>query len=134
MVLDARDGDSAQVWVGSVVRTPGQSQVRIDSLEPITPQGIVVTDVAWNDQLKLFVIGRVLSGNSDNNVYEVQVDGSLWTPRQVINLPGSPDSITVSENVPAWVSVDGTVWTQTGGSWSNPGDKTTLGNNPTYLE
>jgi Lipoprotein LpqB beta-propeller domain len=134
MVLAARDGESAQVWVGSVVRTPGQAQVRIDSLEPITPQGIAVTDVAWNDQLKLFVIGRVLSGASENTVYEVQVDGSLWTPRQVVNLPGPPDSITVSENVPAWVSVDGTMWTQTGGSWSSPGDKTTPGDNPTYLE
>ena len=134
MVLSARDGESAQVWVGAVVRTPGQAQVRIDSLEPITPQGIAVTDVAWNDQLKLFVIGRVISGTSENSVYEVQVDGSLWTPRQVINLPGPPDSITVSENVPAWVSVDGTMWTQTGGSWSSPGDKTTFGHNPTYLE
>jgi hypothetical protein len=134
MVLTARDGGSAQVWVGSVVRTPGQAQVRIDSLEPITPEGIAVNDVAWNDQLKLFVVGRVLSSTHEYNVYEVQVDGSLWTPRQVINLPGQPDSITVSENVPAWVSVGGTVWTQTGGSWSNPGDKTTYGDNPTYLE
>jgi hypothetical protein len=133
MVLGARDGDSAQVWVGSVVRTPGQSQVRIDSLEPITPQGIAVTDLAWNDQLKLFVIGRVLS-TGETNVFEVQVDGSLWTPRQVVNLPGPPTSITVSENVPAWVSADGTVWTQTGGSWSSPGGKATAGENPTYLE
>ena len=134
MVLTAPDGGGAQVWVGSVVRTPGQAQVRIDSLEPITPEGIAVTDVAWNDQLKLFVVGRVLAGINDYNVYEVQVDGSLWSPRQVFNLPGEPDSITVSENVPAWVSVGGTIWTQTGGTWSNPGGKATFGVNPTYLE
>ncbi|MDQ2751295.1 MAG: LpqB family beta-propeller domain-containing protein [Actinomycetota bacterium] len=131
MVLSAPGGDSAQVWVGAVVRTPGQPQVRVDSLEPITPQAVVITDVAWNDSLKLFVIGRA---SGEDNVYEVQVDGSLWTPRQVVNLPGVPDSITVSENVPAWVSVDGTVWTQTGGSWSQPGDKSSLGDNPIYLE
>ncbi|PZS35798.1 MAG: hypothetical protein DLM58_03080 [Pseudonocardiales bacterium] len=134
MVIAARDGGSSQVWVGSVVRTPGQAQVRVDSLEPITPQGIVITDVAWNDQLKLFAIGRVLSRPGENNVYEVQVDGSLWTSRPAANLPGLADSITVAESVPAWVSVDGTVWTQTGGTWSSPGDKTTFGDDPIYLE
>lgn len=137
MVLRATEGGSAQVWVGSVVRTPGQAQVRIDSLEPITPQDIAITDVAWNDQLKLFVTGRALRNgefNGEFSVYEVQVDGSLWTPREPTNLPGPPDSITVSESVPAWVSVDGTVWTQSGGSWSSPGDKTTAGDNPIYLE
>ena len=133
LVLSASDGSSAQVWVGSVVRPPGQAQVRVDSLEPISPQGIAVTDVAWNDQLKLFTIGRVLS-TGDTNVYEVQVDGSLWTPRSIENLPGAPDSITVSENVPAWVSVGGTVWPQSGGSWGGPVSDPTLGINPTYLE
>lgn len=133
MVLTADDGGSAQVWVGSVVRTPGQAQVRVDSLEPISPQGIVVTDVAWNDQLKLFTIGRSRS-TGEANVYEVQVDGSLWTPRSVVNLPGVPDSITVSENVPAWVSVGGTIWAQSGGSWASPANETTFGTNPSYLE
>jgi len=133
VVLTASDGGSAQVWVGSVVRTPAQAQVRVDSLEPISPQGIAVTDVAWNDQLKLFTIGRVLSSRS-TNVYEVQVDGSLWTPRSTENLPGVPDSITVAENVPAWVSVDKTVWAQSGGSWAGPVTDPTFGTNPTYLE
>lgn len=133
MVLTASDGGSAQAWVGSVVRTPGQAQVRVDSLEPISPQGIVVSDVAWNDQLKLFTIGRALS-TGEANVYEVQVDGSLWTPRSIANLPGAPDSITVSENVPAWVSVGGTVWSQSGGSWASPDLETTFGTDPTYLE
>jgi hypothetical protein len=134
MVLSAQDGSGAQVWVGSVVRTPGQAQVRIDSLEPITPEGIAANDVAWNDQLKLFVVGRVLSGLHDFNVYEVQVDGSIWRASQVFNLPDQPDSITVSENVPAWVSVGGTIWKQTGGTWSQPGGTSNSGVNPTYLE
>ncbi|MFN2518755.1 MAG: LpqB family beta-propeller domain-containing protein [Jatrophihabitantaceae bacterium] len=131
VVLSAPDGTGAQVWVGSVVRT--SAQVRVDSLEPISPQGIAVTDVAWNDQLKLFTIGRVLS-TGEPSVYEVQVDGSLWTPRSSQNLPGAPDSITVAENVPAWVSVGPTVWAQSGGSWAGPRGEQTPGTNPTYLE
>jgi hypothetical protein len=131
LVLSAIDGRSAQVWVGSVVRTPGQ--VRVDSLEPITPQGVVVTDVAWNDELILFTIGRIVR-TGEANVFEVQVDGSRWTQRSVTNLPGTPDSITVSENVPAWVSVGGTVWKQSGGrAWSSPNSET-RGTNPTYVE
>jgi len=134
LVLSENDGPGAQVWVGSVVRPPAQAQVRVDSLEPISPQGIAVTDVAWNDQLKLFTVGRNV--NTDNaNVYEVQVDGSLWTPRSVVNLPfGVPDSITVAENVPAWVSVGGTVWRQSGGSWASPDTGTAYGIKPIYLE
>jgi Lipoprotein LpqB beta-propeller domain len=132
MVLNAGDG-SAQVWIGSIVRTPDQAQVRVDSLEPISPQAVAVTDVAWNDQLKLFTIGKVLS-SGQSNVFEVQVDGSLWTPRNSTStLPGPPDSITIAENVPAWVSVGKTVWVQSGGSWSSPDGETT-GTNPTYLE
>ena len=136
MILSASDGGSAQIWVGSVVRTPEQAQVRIDNLEPISPLGIRVTDVAWNDQLKLFTIGRELSSSHANvsNVYEVQVDGSLWTPRNIDKLPGAPDSITVSESLPAWVSVGGTVWAQSSGSWASPGRETTFGTNPIYLE
>ncbi|PZS16771.1 MAG: hypothetical protein DLM57_09680 [Pseudonocardiales bacterium] len=131
VVLTATDGGSAQVWVGSVVRTP--AQVRVDSLEPISPQEVVVTDVAWNDQLKLFTIGRVRS-TGESSVYEVQVDGSLWTPRSSQNLPGAPESITVAENVAAWVSVGPTVWRQNGGSWEGPGGESTPGTAPTYLE
>lgn len=134
LVLTASDGASAQVWVGLVIRAGPRAQVRVDSLEPISPQGIVVTDVAWNDELKLFTIGSV-PGSRDGHVYEVQVDGSLWTARSgTEDLPGAPDSITVAENVPAWVSVGGTVWAQSGGSWASPAGGQTLGTNPTYLE
>lgn len=132
LVLTANDG-SSQICVGSVVRTPAQVQVRVDNLEPISPHGVAVTDVAWNDQLKLFTIGRVVS-TGETFVYEVQVDGSLWTQRGVVNLPGPPDSITVSENVLAWVSVGATVWVQSGRTWASPNSETTPGSNPTYLE
>lgn len=135
MVVTAADG-TAQVWIGSVVRSP--AQVRIDALDPITPPGIAIKDVAWNDPLKLFVIGRVRGPSDEGNVYEVQVDGSLWTPRNITNLPQDPDSIAVAENQLAWVSAGTTVWVQRAGSWASPGVSPTSGEvhgtNPVYLE
>lgn len=130
MVLAQADG-TAQVWSGAVVRN--SVHVRVDSLEPITPLGIAVVDVAWNDQLKLFVIGRDIQSN-EANYYEVQVDGSQWTPRNITDLPGPPDSITVAQKVGAWVSVGGSVFTQRGRKWANPGNVPTYGTNPVYLE
>jgi hypothetical protein len=132
LVITAADG-SAQVWVGAVVRN--QAQVRVDSLEQITPQGIAIKDVAWNDALKLFVIGKVVS-SGETNIFEVQVDGSLWTPRNITGLPQAPDSITVAENQVAWVSALQTIWVQRAGSWASPGlaNGQTNGTNPVYLE
>lgn len=124
-------GQAAQVWVGSVVRT--SAQVRVDGLEPITPTKITIQDVAWNDPLKLFVIGRSQTSD-DTNVYEVQVDGSLWKTGTVQNLPYPPDSITVAANQAAWVSARGTVWVLRGGSWASPGVGVTSGTDPVYLE
>ena len=127
-------GSVAQVWVGAVIRTGDRGgQVRVDSLTPISPQDVTVTDVAWNDQLKLFAIGRAVS-NGESSVFEVQVDGSLWTSRGIGNLPQAPDSITVAENEVAWVSAGGTVWAQRAGSWASPGVGPTSGTNPVYLE
>jgi hypothetical protein len=141
VVFAAPDG-TAQVWVGTVVRS--QTQVRVDGLQAITPTGIAITDVAWNDPLKLFVIGRPVSSPSsptaravpigDADIYEVQVDGSLWTPRTVANLPQDPDSITVAENEDAWVSAGSTVWVQRAGGWASPGPGSTPGTNPVYVE
>ncbi|HEV7194189.1 MAG TPA: LpqB family beta-propeller domain-containing protein [Jatrophihabitantaceae bacterium] len=133
MVVTATDGTNvSQVWVGSIVRSA--AQVRIDGLEPVTPVGVSIKDVAWNDPLKLFVIGSV---NGDTNIFEVQVDGSLWTPRDVLNLPQAPDTITVAANQPAWVSAGTTVWVRRAGEWASPGPGTTNGTNgtdPVYLE
>lgn len=131
LVLSSVDG--SQIWIGSVSRNPQSAQVTVDGLEPISPQGIAVTDVAWNDQLNLFAIGHEVATNLAG-VYEVHVDGSLWTSRGTANLPGAPDSITVAENEVAWVSAGPTVWEQNAGSWSSPGGFETPGTNPVYLE
>jgi hypothetical protein len=134
VVIDAPDG-TAQVWIGAVVRTA--TQVSVDGLTQITPTGVFIRDVAWNDPLKLFVIGWADSSGTSGNVYEVQVDGSLWTPRTIANLPGVPDSITVAENEDAWVSAGSaseTVWVQRAGAWASPSNGQTPGVNPVYLE
>lgn len=131
VVLAAPEG-TVQLWIGSVIRSSGQ--VQVDNLEAISPIGVQLTDVAWNDELKLFVTGRYTTGEA--SVFEVQVDGSLWTPRAITGLPGAPDSITVAENVPAWVSAGETVWTQRGSSWVSPSAAAneTDGTKPNYLE
>ncbi|TAM90875.1 MAG: hypothetical protein EPN43_05115 [Jatrophihabitans sp.] len=130
LVVVAADGTS-QVWLGTVVRTP--SSVRVADLAPISPLGIDVTDVAWNDELKLFAIGHD-TRTLDAGVFEVQCDGSLWTDRGINNLPQAPDSITVAENVVAAVSAGGTVWVQRAGSWIGLNAAVTPGTNPVYQE
>ena len=126
MVIAGADG-SSQVWIGAVDRSG--TQVRVDGLTAITPVGIAIRDVAWNDPLKLFVIG-----SSSTNIYEVQADGSLWTTRTIPGLPQNPESITVAENQEAWVSAGQTVWVQRNGSWTSPGSGETPGVNPVYAE
>jgi dipeptidyl aminopeptidase/acylaminoacyl peptidase len=129
IALVLKTDDGSQIWIGSVSRNAQSGQVAVEDLEPISPQGISITDVAWNDHLNLFAIGR-----DPGNVYEVHVDGSLWTARGTSKLPQAPDSITVAEGKVAWVSAGGTVWSQTGDSWGPPGAGETRGENPVYLE
>jgi hypothetical protein len=119
-----------QIWLGSVVRTT--DSVQVSELKLISPAGVSISDVAWNDQLKLFAVGHNINGSA--NVYELQCDGSLWAPHGIPNLPAAPDSITVSENVVAAVSAADTVWVQREASWVSPRDGTTKGTSPIYVE
>jgi Sporulation and spore germination len=130
-VIATPQDDAGQVYIGSVQRNGDAVLV---NFQPISPNGVVVTDVAWNDELKLFLIGRYVAATDTPHVFEVQVDGSLWTPRSATNLPGLPDSITVAENAPAWVSVGPSVWVQRGSSWVSPVGEFTAGSNPVYVE
>ncbi|MGH8960936.1 MAG: LpqB family beta-propeller domain-containing protein [Jatrophihabitantaceae bacterium] len=135
LVIKADDGTS-QIWVGDVVRS--SDSVRVSGLSAISPLGIAITDVAWNDPFTLFAIGHEISSN-EGGVFDVQCDGALWLARGIGNLPQAPDSITVAENVVASVSAGGTVWVQqTGGSWASPTSGSTTygasGTNPVYLE
>ena len=134
LVIAGKSGPTSQVYVGTVDR--GSGQVSVDALTPISPVGVHIDDVAWNDTRKLFLVGSLPSG--DARIIEVRVDGSLWTASSAPQLPGVPDTITVAENQPAWVSVggvDGSVWEQSGGSWISPNDPgQTVGTSPVYLE
>jgi hypothetical protein len=130
VVLRNPSGD-AQVYIGAVVR--GSAQVRVADLAPISPQGIAVRDVAWNDQLKLFAIG-VDSRTGGWGLYEVQCDGSLWTLRSNSGLPQAPESLTVATQSLAAVATGGTVYQQHGGSWQALVGDETRGSNPVYVE
>ena len=131
LVIATEKTTTSQAYIGTLDR--GSGQVQVDALASISPEGVHVDDVAWNDPVKLFLIGTTQT--VDARIIEVQVDGSLWTARGAPQLPGPPDSITIAENLPAWVSVDGSVWQQSGGSWISPNDPgQTLGSQPIYLE
>ena len=130
MIVVGPNGVS-QVWVGSVIRL-GET-VRIDSPQPITPAGYAFTDVAWNDDTTIYMIGHDPSQNS--GVWSVEVDGSSLQARPSIGLPQAPDSITAAPGggLPAWVSAAGAVFKGTS-DWEGPNRGTTLGTKPVYLE
>jgi hypothetical protein len=131
LVVAADDG-SSQVWLGTVVRST--NSVRVSGLFAISPLGIAISDVAWNDPLKLFTIGKEIS-SGDPSVFELYCDGSFWTSRGIGNLPQAPDTITLAPTVVAAVSAGNTVWEQQGGTWvSVTGAGTTDGTAPIYVE
>jgi hypothetical protein len=135
LIIKAVDA-SSQVWIGTVVRTAGGASV--ESLEPITPIGLTLTDVAWNDLNTLYTIGADPTRVGGYGIWSVQVDGSLLTPRSTAGLPSAPDSITTSQAGLPWVSANNTVWEQRGSetSWTAPGANpgTTLGTSPNYQQ
>lgn len=122
---------SSQIYIGNIVRNT--DQVSVNGLTPISPQGVAVTDVAWNDQLKLFATGRDLINHFDE-VYEVQCDGSNWNTRGTGGLPGAPESVTAASGSVAVVSSGDTLWQQQGSTWESLLTGENLGTNPVYSE
>jgi Lipoprotein LpqB beta-propeller domain len=124
-----------QLYIGAVIR--GAGQVRVGALgEPISPEGVVVTDVAWLDAFKLFAIGY-LPGSQDPRTFATGSDGTDWTNSTLGNLPapGRPDTVTAATASTVWVSANGYVWKLTGTSWVSPGTTgQTPGTAPIYLE
>jgi hypothetical protein len=131
IVVSGAKASSAQLYVGSIVR--GAGQVRVDALQPVSPEGVVVRDVAWLDSFKLFAIG-FLSAGHDPRTFETGVDGTEWTNLGIGNLSPPPDSVTVTTAANVWVSSNGYVWKQSGTQWVSPGPTgQTPGRTPVYL-
>ena len=115
LVTTDQDGrEISQVSVGAVVR--GSGGVRVEGLVPITAVGVAVTDVSWNDELKIFGIGHDVT-TEVAQIYEFQSDGSRWSPRGTANLPNEPQTITVASGQDAAVAVGNSVWKQRSGTW-----------------
>lgn len=129
MIVSGPSGQS-QLWVGAVLRS-GQS-VRINSPVPITPPTDVLTDVAWNDDTTLYVIGQ--DQMTDSVLWQVQCDGSNMIARVSTGLPQLPDSITANGGAPPFVSAGGAVFKQSDSEWESPSKTTTYGTKPVYLE
>ena len=126
-------GAAARLFIGSIVRTAGQ--VRIDTLQSISPDNVRVNDVAWIGELKLFAVGSTVVDGA-GATFETNADGSFFTANPVGVLQHTPDSVTGANGQVAWVSVDNTVWVQDGRSWRLAGDTAaqTDGDKPVYLE
>ncbi|HEV7207053.1 MAG TPA: LpqB family beta-propeller domain-containing protein [Jatrophihabitans sp.] len=123
-----------QLYLGAIVRSAGQ--VRVDTLTtpPLSPPGVIISDVAWPQAMKLFAIGYNAS-NFDSRIFETDVDGAAFNARPIGLLPLAPDSVTAAPGRPAWVSADGAVWEQSGSSWQSPdGTGQRNGGMPIYLE
>jgi hypothetical protein len=130
-IVIAGASGATQLYVGAVVR--GAGPPRIDGLNPISPVGVVVQDVAWLDAFKLFAIGY-LAVSQDSRTFETGADGTDWT-NSTVNLPQPPDTVTAATSSNVWVSAKGYVWKLSGTSWVSPGTSgQTLGTAPIYLE
>jgi WD40 repeat protein len=129
----AQDDGTSQLWIGSVVRS-GQT-VRVDGLLPITPPGLLLKDVAWNDDTTLYTVGSDSARPGAPAIWSVQVDGSVLTSRTTAGLPDVPDTIAAAPGSIPWVSASGAVWVQRNTSWTPPSPQgTTIGTSPTYLD
>ena len=108
------------VWIGSVI-TSG-ADVRVDSLEPVTPTALAVTDVAWADTIRLDMVAaepgaaaRMWSVYSDG-----YSDGLQVAKFSNQGLPGPPTAIAAAPGqsvVSVGNASSGTIWLGTGSSW-----------------
>ena len=134
IAMIVHDGGQSRLWVGSIVRsdtieTQG-STARVEGALAILPPTFRLTDVAWGDDMTLWVVG---SAGTENNVWSVNVDGSGLQEHGSSGLPQVADSITVGHSLPAWVSAGGYVFVG-GTDWEGPGRHTTRGRNPIYQD
>lgn len=132
IVVSGAKASSAQLYVGAIVR--GSGQVRIDAMQPVSPEGVAVRDVAWLDSNKLYAIGTIAQ-SGEPRIFTTGVDGTEWTNSTIGNLSAPPDSVTMTAPALAvWVSSNGYVWKYNGTEWVSPGPTgQTPGRAPVYL-
>jgi hypothetical protein len=125
----------AQLFVGAVVRTgqPGDDSVRIDSPLPIMPPSYRLSDVAWSDDMTLWVVGTSDPQQRSHGIWSVTVDGANIGPHSSAGLPQGADSIATGSGLLPWVSAGGYVF-ELGSDWEGPNNRTTAGTSPVYLE
>ena len=130
LIVQGKTG-GAQLWIAAVFRASGT--VRLDNPQPITTPEYALTDVAWNDDTTLYVIGK--DSSHDPGIWSIQADGSNLQSRPSNGLPSAPDSITAAPGggMPAWVSAGPGVFQETS-DWEGPNNQTTYGSSPVYLE
>ena len=133
LVIRAAGGQQQQLFVGAVIRAAGR--ISIGTLQPVSPEGVVVADVAWEEPLKLLAIGRN-SSTLEQHFYAVGSDGSVFSEQGTGNLPRGPSTLAVAVHQPAWVTAGDAVWQQSVGNiWLSPGPGVqTDGYDAVYLE
>jgi hypothetical protein len=136
MIVQGPNG-SAQLFVGAVVRTGsgGADKVRVDSAQAITPPSYHLSDVAWSDDMTLWVVGTDDPQQHSHGIWSVTVDGSTVREHSSAGLPQGADSIATGSGLLPWVSAGGYVF-ELSTEWAGPGPnhRTTAGTAPVYLE
>jgi hypothetical protein len=129
-VVAAGPDNSPAVYVGTVERSA--LNVRVDNLEPVSQAGVSISDVAWNDDSTLYMVGSELgvggfwSVLSDGNQWRVRnTDGLIGAPVAMALAPGQVTIVQTNDNalyaqVANWVSLSGS-------------GSSVLGSSPTYL-
>ena len=74
-VIRGADG-TGTAWIGSVVTS--ESDVRIESVEPITPPALSVVDLAWSDPTTLWLVAA--APGAEAQVWDVFSDGFKLSP------------------------------------------------------
>jgi len=127
----------AQLWVCVVVRSApvdGTSSVHIANPLPIMPPNYHLSDVAWDDNMTLWVVGTDASQRNSHGIWSLTVDGANIEAQSTSGLPqGAADSIATGSGVLPWVSTGGYVF-KLGADWEGPNHHITAGKSPVYLE
>ncbi len=129
MIVQEPTGYS-QLWIVAVVRT---GRVYVTNPLPIMPPNYHLSDVAWDDNMTLWVVGTDASQRNSHGIWSLTVDGANIEAQSTEGLPQGADSIATGSGVLPWVSVGGYVF-KLGADWEGPNHHTTRGTAPVYLE